>query len=205
MTYLREQKLFLLALAGALGLMIIAASKFGAGNHHLLPLYPVIGFLCCDIYSQIEAVGAAWTFTYSSMARAVCWLWLASTVATRIPVEFLATERKLAARWSLAAAVTDDLTGIMQAHPGDRIEMGYSRSYPLTFYRPTLVFAGNPLTLDAPALDDMQLSGLAIPQATIDYIKSCQAQIWLISEGRGTVCHAQHLRRCQDLSGAEPV
>ena len=61
--------------------------------------------------------------------------------------------------------------------------MGYSRSYPLTFYRPTLVFAGNPLILDAPALEDMQLSGLAIPQATIDYIKSCQAQIWLIPKG----------------------
>ena len=70
MTYLREQKLFLLALAGALGLMIIAASKFGAGNHHLLPLYPVIGFLCADIYSQIEVVGAAWTLTYGSIARA---------------------------------------------------------------------------------------------------------------------------------------
>jgi hypothetical protein len=181
--YLREQRLFLLALAGALGLMIIAASKFGAGNHHLLPFYPVIGFLCVDIYRQIEAVGAAWTLSSGSVARAVCWLWLASTVATRIPVEFLATERKLAARWSLASAVTEDLTSIMQAHPGDRIEMGYSRSYPLTFYRPALVFEGNPLTLDAPALDDMQLSGLAIPQATIDYIKSCQTQIWLIPKG----------------------
>ena len=67
----------------------------------------MIGFLCCDIYSQIEVVGATWTFTYGSIARVVCWLWLASTVATRIPVEFLATERKLAARWSLAAAVTE--------------------------------------------------------------------------------------------------
>ncbi len=180
LAYLREQKLFLLALAGALGLMIIAASKFGAGNHHLLPLYPVIGFLCADIYSQIEVVGAAWTLTHGSITRAVCWLWLASTVATRIPVEFLATERKLATRWSLAAAVTEDLNSIMHAHPGDRIEMGYSRSYPLSFYRPVLVFAGNPLTLDAPALDDMQLSGLAIPHATIDYIKSCRTQIWLI-------------------------
>lgn len=183
LAYLREQKIFLLALAAALGLTMIAASKFGAGNHHLLPLYPVIGFLCCDIYRQIEVVGAAWTRSYGSIARAVCWLWLACTVATRIPVEFLATERKLAARWSLAAAVTEDLNRIMQAHPGDRIEMGYSHSYPLTFYRPRLVFAGNPLTLDAPALDDMQLSGLAIPQATIDYIKSCQTQIWLIPKG----------------------
>jgi hypothetical protein len=178
--YLREQKPFLLGLASALGLVTILASKMGAGNHHLLPLYPVIGFLCSDIYSQIEATGAVRIVSYASIARAVCWLWLASSIATRIPVEFLTTEGRLAKRWSQAAAVTEDVTNIMQAHPGERIEMGYSESYPLTFYRPTLVFAGNPLTLDAPALDDMQLSGLAIPQGTIDYIRSCQTQIWLI-------------------------
>ena len=183
LTYLRKQKLFLLALAGSVGLVTILASKFGAGNHHLLPLYPVIGFLCSDIYSRIPAGAAAPTVSYGSVARALCWLWLASTVATRIPVEFLATERKLNTRWSLAAAVTQDLTNIMHSHPGDRIEMGYSQSYPLTLYRPTLVFAGNPLTLDATALDDMQLSGLAIPQGTIDYIRACRTQIWLIPKG----------------------
>ena len=164
-------------------MMTILASKFGAGNHHLLPFYPVIGLLCSDLYSRIQAAGGVRRMAFSSIARAVCWLWLASAIATRIPVEFLATERKLAARWSLAAAVTQDLTAIIQTHPGDRIEMGYSQSYPLTFYRPTLVFAGNPLTLDAPALDDMQLAGLVIPQATIDYMKSCKTKIWLIPKG----------------------
>jgi hypothetical protein len=181
--YLREQKLFLPALAGSLGLVTLLASKFGSGNHHLLPFYPVIGYFCCDIYSRIDRVTADRAVSYGSIARAVCWLWLASTIATRIPVEFLATEGKLVTRWSLAAAVTQDLKDIMHSHPGDRVEMGYSQSYPLTFYRPTLVFAGNPLTLDAPALDDMQLSGLAIPQGTIDYVMSCQTQIWLIPKG----------------------
>jgi len=75
------------------------------------------------------------------------------------------------------------LTNIMHSHPGDRIEMGYSQSYPLTLYRATLVFAGNPLTLDATALDDMQLSGLTIPQGTIDYIRACRTRIWLIPKG----------------------
>jgi hypothetical protein len=178
--YLREQRLFLLALTTSLGLVTILASKMGAGNHHLLPLYPVLGFLCSDIYGRIDAGGTVRTVSYGAIARAICWLWLASTIATRIPVEFLTTERRLATRWSLAAAVTEDLTNIMRSHPGDRVEMGYSPSYPLTFYRPTLVFAGNPLTLDAPALSDMQLSGLAIPEGTIDYIRSCQTQIWLI-------------------------
>ena len=181
--YLREDRIFLLTVVGSLGLVTILASKFGSGNHHLLPFCPVIGYLCSDVYSRIDAISPVRAASYSSIARAVCWLWLASTVATRIPVEFLLTERKLVTRWSLATAVTRDLMNIMRNHPGDRIEMGYGQIYSMSLYRPTLVFAGNPLTLDAVALDDMQLSGLAIPKGTIDYIRSCQTQIWLIPKG----------------------
>ena len=181
--YLREERILLLGLVGSIGLVTILASKFGSGNHHLLPFYPLIGYVCCDLYGRIDAPGAVRTASYSSLARAVCWLWLASTVVTRIPVEFLLTERKLVGRWSLGTAVTRDLAEIMHDHPGDRIEMGYGQTYPLSFYRPTLIFAGNPLTLDAPALDDMQLSGLAIPKGTIEYIGSCQTQIWLFPKG----------------------
>jgi hypothetical protein len=45
------------------------------------------------------------------------------------------------------------------------------------------VFAGNPLTVDEAALDDMELSKLAMPQSTIAYVQSCQTQIWLIPKG----------------------
>jgi hypothetical protein len=181
--YLREEKLVLLALLGAVGMVSILASKFGAGNHHLLPFYPVIGFLCADTYSRADAANPVRFASYSSVVRVVCWLWLASTVATRVPLEAWQTETKLVDRWSLAGAVTQDLEDVMHDHPGERIEMGYGKTYPLSFYRPTLVFAGNPLTLDAPALDDMQLAGLSIPQSTIDYIESCGTQIWLIPKG----------------------
>jgi Dolichyl-phosphate-mannose-protein mannosyltransferase len=175
--YLREERFVFLALLAGLGMVTILASKFGSGNHHLLPFYPIVGFLCADIYSQIEA---AEPLRFAAYARAVCWLWLVSTVATRVPVEALQTERKLVERWSLAGAVTEDLVQLIHDHPAERIEMGYSKTYPLSLYRPTLVFAGNPLTLDAVALDDMQLSGLSIPQGTIDYIESCGTQVWLI-------------------------
>jgi hypothetical protein len=175
--YLREEGLVHLALLAGLGMVTLLASKFGSGNHHLLPFYPIVGFLCADIYSRI---GNAEPMQFAVFARAICWLWLVSTVATRVPVEVLRTEHNLVARWSLAGAVNQDLVHVMHDHSAERIEMGYSKTYPLSLYRPILVFAGNPLTLDAVALDDMQLSGLSIPQGTIDYIESCGTQIWLI-------------------------
>ena len=75
----------------------------------------------------------------------------------------------------------------MRQHPAEKIEMGYGeqlgKTNELTYFRPVLVFAGNPLTLDAPALTDMELGKLAVPQSTIAYLQSCQTQIWLIPKG----------------------
>ena len=52
----------------------------------------------------------------------------------------------------MAVSVTRDLTEIMRRHPAEKIEMGYGeqlgKTNELTYYRPVLVFAGNPLTLD---------------------------------------------------------
>jgi hypothetical protein len=75
----------------------------------------------------------------------------------------------------------------MRKYPAEKIEMGYGEksgeTNDLTYFRPVLVFAGNPLTLDAPALADMELGKLAVPQSTIAYLQSCQTQIWLIPKG----------------------
>jgi len=71
---------------------------------------------------------------------------------------------------------------LMSQHPGKNIEMGYGShsSYPVTDFRPVLVFAGNPLTVDEMALDDMQMSDLAIPDSTLAYLRACKTEIWLI-------------------------
>ena len=86
-----------------------------------------------------------------------------------------------------AEKVTNDLQEIMRGHPGEAIEMGYGdnlgKASEATYLRPLLVFAGNPLTVDEAALDDMELSKLAMPQSTIAYVQSCQTQIWLIPKG----------------------
>ncbi len=90
---------------------------------------------------------------------------------------------------ALASDVTHDLESLMATHPGETMEMGYGDlksyydpQYQLTYYRPVLVFAGNPYTIDAVALFDFQLSGLALPDSTITYLKSCKTRIWLVAK-----------------------
>jgi hypothetical protein len=61
------------------------------------------------------------------------------------------------------------------------IGMGYGSRYPLSTYRPVLVFANNPYLLDSASLMEMQASGLNnTPANTLNMIKTCQTQIWLI-------------------------
>ena len=54
--YIRREKIFLLSLAASIGLMSITASKIGSGEHHYLPFYPLLGYLCCDLYSRVETI-----------------------------------------------------------------------------------------------------------------------------------------------------
>ena len=78
----------------------------------------------------------------------------------------------------------------MASHPGETIEMGYGDlksytdpDYRVTYFRPALVFAGNPLTIDPVALDDAELSGIQIPDSTLQYLGACKTRIWLVPKG----------------------
>jgi hypothetical protein len=186
--YLNRNLLFLATLGSCLAAVTVSAAKIGAGPHHFMPFYPIGAYVCGDIYREIrssEAVGRPLPtrlhFTF------LLWLWLAAAVAAQSwPGLSDMTATVLTSRSRSAAAdVTNDLKRVMDDHPGKAIEMGYGKwdSYDLTFFRPMLVFAGNPLTIDALSLDDAQLSGLEIPHNTLEYLQQCKTQIWLIPKG----------------------
>ena len=66
------------------------------------------------------------------------------------------------------------------------IYMGYGdgSTYPVSFVRHELVYAGNPYLVDAAAITDFQFSGVGIPQATIDALITDEQAIWLIPAGQ---------------------
>ncbi len=186
--YIREEKLFLLSVVAAIALMSVPASKFGSGEHHYLPFYPLLGYVCCDVYSRAKTVHGMGRSELRATVSILCCLWLVARVGTRDAWGWSLTGPHVLDGRQTAAAVSNDLLEIMRSHPHDVIEMGYGdnlgKTSEVTYLRPLLVFAGNPLTVDEAALDDMELSGLPMPQSTIAYLQSCQTQIWLIPRGQ---------------------
>jgi hypothetical protein len=187
-TYLLENRVFLVALGASLAAVAVSASTIGAGPHHFMPLYPIAGYVCAHIYREIQSSKVTPSPPPRLNFSLVLWLWFAVALAAQIRPGMsatLSTVLKSSSR-SMAADVTSDLRGAMRDHPGKTIEMGYgdwNAKYGLTFFRSTLVFAGNPYTIDAVALADLQLSGVDIPPSTLDYLQQCKTQIWLIPKG----------------------
>jgi hypothetical protein len=58
--------------------------------------------------------------------------------------------------------------------------MGYTAAERMTFARTIVVFATGEYLLDVPAIQEHQLSGLPLPESTIDAIRSCAVRTWLI-------------------------
>jgi hypothetical protein len=185
--YVAKNRIFLVALGGCLAAVAVSASKIGAGPHHFMPFYPIAGYVCAGIYRETKTSKVSQSAPPRLNFIPLLWLWLAVAVAAQIAAGSLATVSTVLTSRSraMATAVTSDLKRVMQDHPGETIEMGYGRwdSYELTFFRPMLVFAGNPFTIDASSLDDTQLSGVEIPHNTLEYLQQCKTQVWLIPKG----------------------
>jgi hypothetical protein len=185
-SYLNENRSFLLALGSCVAAVAVSASTIGAGPHHLMPFYPLGGYVCADVYRKIKAATVARSAGSRLSFIPLFCFWLATALATRLGTDFPSTVSPFFTSRSRAVAVTSDLDMVMKDHPGAKIEMGYGdwNKYELTYFRPALVFAGNPLTIDPDALDDMQLSGVDnTPRSTLEYLKACKTQIWLIPKG----------------------
>jgi hypothetical protein len=184
--YLKQNVGFLALLVAGLAVVAVTSLKIGAGPHHFMPFYPVLGYVCADVFSRTSASAAPRITAHGPSFVPLLWLWIAMAVLMQFGTAFPPLLVRLLTSRSDAGAVASDLEEVMKTYSGKKIEMGYgswNANLPLTYFRPTLVFAGNPLTVDAVALGDMQLAGLTIPDGTVEYIRECKTQIWLIPKG----------------------
>lgn len=173
--------LLLISVAGS----VITGSKVGAGRYHLDPTFIVCAYLAALLWSRLEgmAVQSSSILTYAFVVYAV--FLILPAVSEMQDMWWLCVRSR-----DNALRVNADLASILANHPGKTIEMGYDGNPAdgepvngLTTYRPLLVMAGNPLTIDVGALLDMQLSGVQIPSSTVEYLRSCRTTIWLIPRG----------------------
>jgi hypothetical protein len=180
--YLRQNRVPLAALGVCLAAVLAVSSKCGSGPHHLLPFVPVLGYEYVLLFRAMRESKSAARRTRIPVRLA--WAGFAVVVAARVGGGIAEVGASWTSDGHAARAAIADLRSILARHPLERIEMGYgARHTPSTSLRPELVVASDRLTVDEAALTDMQLSGLPIPDATIDGLRSCATHLWLIPKG----------------------
>jgi hypothetical protein len=170
--------LFLMSIGGS----VLTGGKLGSGRPHLNPTFIIAAYLAALIWRETGAVRSELVNVFACAFAVYAIVMVLPAVDQLHDMWGLCVERR-----AYALEVVSDITGVLLEHPGQLVEMGYDETpkagamvSDLTQFRPNLVFAGNPDSTDAVAISDMELSGIAIPQATIDLVRSCRTQIWLI-------------------------
>jgi hypothetical protein len=158
----------------AMALVVLAASKPGAGPYHLLPFIPAILYGVALGYDEAKRSDQYHIVRVGSAAFAI-----AAALVAFGQITYFFWGATLTRGKELAA----DIQRFAAAHPAATIAMGYTaRDEPFTLPRPILVFRDGSYLLDAPAIQEYQMSGLALPDATVRAITECRVDIWLFAK-----------------------
>ncbi len=180
MSMLAGHKLVMSASIVAVLLILVAASKPGSGPHHFLPFLPLLAFLTAGAVKVAQAGRGRWT-AYAFWGPVAAML-----IATSLKAGFsFYYGVRVVNSQAGAIKLIDEVASIAAKYPDRNVYMGYGDGsrYTRTFVRNYLAYAGHPYFIDAPALMDFQLSGIEIPQATIDRMLADNTAVWLIPEG----------------------
>jgi hypothetical protein len=161
-------------LLAGLAAVAVAASKPGAGPYHLLPFVPFIAYAAARILGVRRLTGGDPT----AVPVAVAWVLAAALVATAWHVSFVRVMQEARSRDEAG-----DIARYLDAHPRLVAQMAYNGYDRPTYARPLLTFRSGLYLIDPPAVQEHQLSRLSLPQATMDAIRQCRADVWLVPRG----------------------
>jgi hypothetical protein len=182
--FIHQQKPFVYSLIISLSTVIIIGSKQGAGMNHLIPFYPAFSyFFVLTLHSTITAKREKTLRTsnkYYYCASISLVLALVTITALR---GALNESRLITLSTKYNSEPINEIHKIIKSNPGITIGMGYGKPYDLTFYRPLLVFSGNPYLIDAVSLMDAEFLGKDVPELTLKSLSSCETKLWLIPTG----------------------
>ncbi len=171
-------------LATSLGLVLFAA-KPGAGLVHALPMIPLAIVFTARLATRRFEHDGSWEYLLQpTRLGATLACFLAALIIGTV-VEYKTVDR-INHQASYAALVLGDLDTIQEQYPGRTIGMAYGgegEQYELTFFRPSLVFDGHPLLLDAIAVMEGQRSGRDLPERTYEALIDGTIDIWLVPKG----------------------
>jgi hypothetical protein len=171
----RPEKVYFSSFVFCLALLVVPATKPGAGWHHFFPLLAI----CIDMIVRYAGAVTGGKMIVQTAVAALA----AALLIVSIPIQ---KRFARALHWHEARRITADLDAVMAAFPGKTIQMGTGETftgYNRTFYKPLLVFAGHPYTLDVGIILEISANGVPLPEATITRINDCHTQIWLVPAG----------------------
>jgi hypothetical protein len=186
--WLWQHLVYILSLSLGIVVVAILGATRGALENNMLPFIPLLVYLSISLFQQIiQAIHS------DTVDRRI--LRIISPIGVSAALSFVltiilavySTEIGLLSRFATSpgSLAVQDMKAFMDNNSGKSIAMGYGSNYPLTTYRPALVFAGNPYLLDSASLMEMQASGMNnTPDKTLDALKTCRIQIWLIPKNQ---------------------
>jgi 4-amino-4-deoxy-L-arabinose transferase-like glycosyltransferase len=183
-TFINKQKIFIYSILISLIAVDVIGSKQGAGMNHLIPFYPVFSYLFALALAQAINVKKKRVFRAVNKYAFCAYLSLVLALFTVTLLRGVLNENRLIAlSTKYNSEPIKEINQIVKSHPGITIGMGYGGNYDLTYYRPILVYDGNPYLIDAVSVMDAEFLGKTIPPKTLEALSSCQTKLWLIPKG----------------------
>lgn len=182
--FLKKNKYFIISILVSLFGVAILGSKQGAGMNHLLPLIPPWAYLFALTLSQAIAVERKRSFKDINKYYYCLYISLIGALLTVTLIRASFNESRFI---DLSSKYHDEpvqeINEIIKSYSGITIGMGYGGDYDLTYYRPILVYQGNPYLIDAVSMMDSEFLRKGIPTETLKALSSCQTNLWLIPKG----------------------
>jgi hypothetical protein len=169
-----RSRLFIAAMAAAIAGGLLVGSVRGAWHYHLIPFIPLIAYLAASGSGPRDGRKTMSRARWMGRAQ-LAFAFAAAFVVTCEQIRFLRPHARLARAEAVA-----DLERIREAYPATPMTMGYGGDYRLTFYRPLLVFWGNPYLLDSAVVMEDRWGRVEMPPETIDAILACRIPIWVL-------------------------
>ena len=152
--FLREESVYLAALCVAFLLILVPASKVGAGKHHFMPFIPIAMLFAARVAS-VSLKSYLFRSSGPAIATALAFSWIAGcSIASLRAASF--TFQTARADNAEAQHCLDDLMRARAEHPESVLLVipGDDAGYKRTFGRFRLIFDGMPVGIDSCAVMD---------------------------------------------------
>jgi hypothetical protein len=182
--FIKQHKIFIYSILISLIAVDVIGSKEGAGMNHIIPFDPVFSYWFALALVQTINVKKERVFRSVNKYLFCAYISLVLALVTVTLLRGVLNETRLIAlSTKYNSEPIDEIHQIVKSHPGITIGMGYGGNYDLTYYRPILVYDGNPYLIDAVSVMDAEFLGKNIPPKTLEALSSCQTKLWLIPKG----------------------